>query len=180
MALPKPTPVSVSEINRKAKSLLENQLGEVCVEAEIGTLSRPSSGHWYFSLKDDRAQLSCAMFRRANMRVRFEPKVGDSVIVRGLLSIYEARGNYQLMVDHMEASGDGACSGHSRRLNRSSNQKVCLIRIAKKPFRLIASELCRYVSNGRCGRRHHQRTRSQIALKPYRNLPRSGPRCWLG
>ena len=108
MALPKPTPVSVSEINRKAKSLLENQFGEVCVEAEIGTLSRPSSGHWYFSLKDDRAQLSCAMFRRANMRVRFEPKVGDSVIVRGLLSIYEARGNYQLMVDHMEASGDGA------------------------------------------------------------------------
>ena len=108
MALPKPTPVSVSEINRKAKSLLENQLGEVCVEAEIGTLSRPSSGHWYFSLKDDRAQLNCAMFRRANMRVRFEPKVGDSVIVRGLLSIYEARGNYQLMVDHMEASGDGA------------------------------------------------------------------------
>lgn len=108
MALPKPTPVSVSDINRKAKSLLENQLGEVCVEAEIGTLSRPSSGHWYFSLKDDRAQLSCAMFRRANMRVRFEPKVGDSVIVRGLLSIYEARGNYQLMVDHMEASGDGA------------------------------------------------------------------------
>lgn len=108
MALPKPTPISVSQINRKAKSLLENQLGEVCVEAEIGTLSRPSSGHWYFSLKDDRAQLSCAMFRRANMRVRFEPKVGDSVIVRGLLSIYEARGNYQLMVDHMEASGDGA------------------------------------------------------------------------
>ena len=108
MSLPKPTPVSVSEINRKAKSLLENQLGEVCVEAEIGNLSKPSSGHWYFSLKDDRAQLSCAMFRRANMRVRFEPKVGDSVIVRGLLSIYEARGNYQLMVDHMEASGDGA------------------------------------------------------------------------
>ena len=108
MALPKPTPVSVSEINRRAKSLLENSLGEVCIEAEIGTFSKPSSGHWYFSLKDDRAQLSCAMFRRANMRVRFEPKVGDSVIVRGLLSIYEARGNYQLMVDHMEASGDGA------------------------------------------------------------------------
>lgn len=108
MPLPKPTPVSVSEINRKAKSLLENQLGEVCVEAEIGNLSRPSSGHWYFSLKDDRAQLSCAMFRRANMRVKFEPKVGDSVVVRGLLSIYEARGDYQLIVDHMEASGDGA------------------------------------------------------------------------
>lgn len=108
MPLPKPTPVSVSELNRKAKSLLENQLGEVCVEAEIGDLSKPSSGHWYFSLKDGRSQLRCAMFRRANLSVKFQPKVGDSVIVRGLLSIYEARGDYQLIVDHMEASGDGA------------------------------------------------------------------------
>ena len=107
MPLPKPTPVSVSELNRKAKSLLENHLGEVCVEAEIGDLSKPSSGHWYFSLKDGRSQLRCAMFRRANLSVKFQPKVGDSVIVRGLLSIYEARGDYQLIVDHMEASGDG-------------------------------------------------------------------------
>jgi exodeoxyribonuclease VII large subunit len=108
MPLPKPTPVSVSELNRKAKSLLENHLGEVCAEAEIGDLSKPSSGHWYFSLKDGRSQLRCAMFRRANLSVKFQPKVGDSVIVRGLLSIYEARGDYQLIVDHMEASGDGA------------------------------------------------------------------------
>ena len=108
MPLPKPTPVSVSELNRKAKSLLENHLGEVCVEAEIGDLSKPSSGHWYFSLKDGRSQLRCAMFRRANLSVKFQPKVGDSVIVRGLLSIYEARGDYQLIVDHMEVSGGGA------------------------------------------------------------------------
>ena len=108
MSLPSPPPVSVSELNRKAKSLLENQLGEVCVEAEIGDLSKPSSGHWYFTLKDARAQLRCAMFRRANMRVRFQPKLGDSVVVRGLLSIYEARGDYQLIVDDMQASGDGA------------------------------------------------------------------------
>jgi exodeoxyribonuclease VII large subunit len=108
MPLPKPTPVSVTELNRKAKSLLENQLGEVCVEAEIGDLSQPSSGHWYFTLKDGRSQLRCAMFRRANTRVGFQPKVGDSVLVRGLLSIYEARGDYQLIVDTMEASGDGA------------------------------------------------------------------------
>ena len=180
MALPKPTPVSVSEINRKAKSLLENQLGEVCVEAEIGTLSRPSSGHWYFSLKDDRAQLSCAMFRRANMRVRFEPKVGDSVIVRGLLSIYEARGNYQLMVDHMEASGDGALQRALEALKQKLQSEGLFDQDRKKPFRLIASELVSLRLQRRCGRRHHQRTRSQIALKPYRNLPRSGPRCWLG
>ena len=108
MSLPSPPPVSVSELNRKAKSLLENQLGEVCVEAEIGDLSKPNSGHWYFTLKDARAQLRCAMFRRANVRVRFQPKLGDSVVVRGLLSIYEARGDYQLIVDDMQASGDGA------------------------------------------------------------------------
>ena len=108
MPLPKPTPLSVSELNRKAKALLENQMGEVCVEAEIGDLSKPSSGHWYFSLKDGRSQLRCAMFRRANLSVKLQPKVGDSVIVRGLLSIYEARGDYQLIVDHMEAAGDGA------------------------------------------------------------------------
>jgi exodeoxyribonuclease VII large subunit len=108
MPLPKPTPISVSELNRKAKALLENQMGEVCVEAEIGDLSKPTSGHWYFSLKDGRSQLRCAMFRRANLSVKIQPKVGDSVIVRGLLSIYEARGDYQLIVDHMEASGDGA------------------------------------------------------------------------
>ena len=108
MSLPSPPTVSVSELNRKAKSLLENQLGEVCVEAEIGDLSKPSSGHWYFTLKDARAQLRCAMFRRANVRVRFQPKLGDSVVVRGLLSIYEARGDYQLIVDDMQASGDGA------------------------------------------------------------------------
>ena len=108
MPLPKPTPISVSELNRKAKSLLENHLGEVCVEAEICDLSKPNSGHWYFTLKDGRSQLRCAMFRRANLSVKFQPKVGDSAIVRGLLSIYEARGDYQLIVDHMEASGDGA------------------------------------------------------------------------
>ena len=108
MSLPSPPTVSVSELNRKAKSLLENQLGEVCVDAEIGDLSKPSSGHWYFTLKDARAQLRCAMFRRANVRVRFQPKLGDSVVVRGLLSIYEARGDYQLIVDDMQASGDGA------------------------------------------------------------------------
>ena len=108
MPLPEPTLITVSELNRKAKSLLENHLGEVCVEAEISDLSKPNSGHWYFTLKDVRSQLKCAMFRRANLSVNFEPKVGDSVIVRGLLSIYEARGDYQLIVDHIVASGDGA------------------------------------------------------------------------
>ena len=108
MPLERPTPISVSDLNRRSKSLLENHFGEVCVEGEIGDLSTPVSGHWYFNLKDSRAQIRCAMFRRANLSVRQRPQAGDKIICRGLLSIYEARGDYQLIVDHLEAAGDGA------------------------------------------------------------------------
>lgn len=108
MAFERPTPISVSDLNRRSKSLLENHFGEVCVEGEIGDLSTPASGHWYFNLKDNRAQIRCAMFRRANLSVKQRPQAGDKIICRGLLSIYEARGDYQLIVDHLEAAGDGA------------------------------------------------------------------------
>ena len=108
MPFERPTPISVSDLNRRSKSLLENHFGEVCVEGEIGDLSTPASGHWYFNLKDSRAQIRCAMFRRANLSVKQRPQAGDKIICRGLLSIYEARGDYQLIVDHLEAAGDGA------------------------------------------------------------------------
>ena len=108
MPFERPTPISVSDLNRRSKSLLENHFGEVCVEGEIGDLSTPASGHWYFNLKDSRAQIRCAMFRRANLSIKQRPQAGDKIICRGLLSIYEARGDYQLIVDHLEAAGDGA------------------------------------------------------------------------
>jgi exodeoxyribonuclease VII large subunit len=88
--------------------MLERGFSALWVEGELSNLSRPSSGHWYFSLKDDNAQLRCAMFRMKNQLIRFAPKDGMHVQVRGRVSLYEARGDYQFLVDHMEEAGEGA------------------------------------------------------------------------
>lgn len=100
--------LSVSQLNRQAKRLLEGNFPSVWVEGEISNLSRPSSGHWYFSLKDNSAQVRCAMFRSSNARLRFQAEAGQQVMARAKLSLYEARGDYQLIVEHMEPAGDGA------------------------------------------------------------------------
>lgn len=101
-------PLSVSSLNRLARSLLESNFPAVAVEGEISNLAQPSSGHWYLTLKDRNAQLRCAMFRNRNQLLRFRPRDGMQVIARGRLSIYEGRGDYQLIVDSLEEAGDGA------------------------------------------------------------------------
>ena len=100
--------LSVSELTREAKNLLESHFDGVQVEGEIGDFTAASSGHWYFTLKDAGAQVRCAMFRNANARVKVRPTKGDSVKVRGRVSLYENRGEFQLIVNHMETAGDGA------------------------------------------------------------------------
>jgi len=99
---------SVSQLNRRAKQLLETHLPLVWLSGELSSLSRPSSGHWYFSLKDDRAQVRCAMFKSANQRLRWQVEAGKQVLVRARVSLYEGRGDYQLIVEHMEEAGTGA------------------------------------------------------------------------
>jgi exodeoxyribonuclease VII large subunit len=100
--------ITVSQLNRQAKHLLEGKFSSVWIEGEISNLAQPSSGHWYFSLKDSGAQVRCAMFRSANARLRFKVEAGQQIIVRAKLSLYEARGDYQLIVEHIEPAGDGA------------------------------------------------------------------------
>ena len=99
---------SVSELNREVAALLEAEFAWIWVEAEISNLARPASGHIYFSLKDDNAQVRCAMFRSRNNSVSFKPENGQQVMVRGKVSLYQPRGDYQLIVDRMEAAGEGA------------------------------------------------------------------------
>src|ERR1700748_1001747 len=99
---------SVSRLNREVKALLERGFGVVWLEAGISNLSRPSSGHWYLSLKDANAQVRCCMFRQRNMLCRFAVKDGQKVLVRARIGLYEPRGDYQLVIDHMEDSGLGA------------------------------------------------------------------------
>ncbi|TCK17488.1 exodeoxyribonuclease VII large subunit [Thiogranum longum] len=100
--------LTVSRLNQEARELLETGLGRLWVEGEISNLARPASGHLYFTLKDARAQVSCALFRNRAVRLRFSPENGAQVLIRGQVSLYEARGNYQLIVDQMEEAGDGA------------------------------------------------------------------------
>ena len=99
---------SVSRLNREARHLLEGGLPLLWVEGEISNLARPSSGHLYFSLKDAAAQVRCAMFRTRNNHLSFVPKDGMQVLVRTRVSLYEPRGDFQLIVEHMEEAGDGA------------------------------------------------------------------------
>ncbi len=100
--------LSVSELNREVASLLEQEFAWVWVEAEISNLARPASGHIYFSLKDTGAQIRCAMFRSRNSNLGFAPENGQQVLVRGKVSLYQPRGDYQLIVDRMEIAGEGA------------------------------------------------------------------------
>jgi exodeoxyribonuclease VII large subunit len=99
--------ISVTKLNRFAKQVLESEIGQVWVSGEISNFTRAASGHWYFTLKDDKAQVRTAMFRGANQGVSFTPKHGDKVIVRANISLYEARGDYQLIAVSMEPEGVG-------------------------------------------------------------------------
>jgi exodeoxyribonuclease VII large subunit len=99
---------SVSRLNREVRALLERGFGAIWLEAEISNFSKPSSGHWYFSLKDAAAQVRCAMFRQRNMLCSFTARDGQKVLVRARIGLYEPRGEFQLIVDHMEDAGLGA------------------------------------------------------------------------
>lgn len=99
--------LSVSQLNRKAKQLLETHLSLMWVEGEISNFAAPASGHWYFTLKDANAQVRCAMFKGRNSLSRFKPKQGQQVLIRARVSLYEGRGEYQLIAEHIEEAGFG-------------------------------------------------------------------------
>ena len=100
--------LSVSDLNQLARTLLEENFSKVVVEGEISNIAVPSSGHWYLTLKDSKAQIRCAMFSNRNRLVRFQPKNGMAITAYGKLSIYGSRGDYQLIIDSIEEAGEGA------------------------------------------------------------------------
>jgi exodeoxyribonuclease VII large subunit len=99
--------LSVSQLNSQCKKTLEDNFPRVWVEGEISNYIRASSGHWYFTLKDSRSQIRCAMFKFKNSTIRFVPENGMQVTLRAKITLYEPRGDYQLICDYMELSGDG-------------------------------------------------------------------------
>ncbi|MBV2121910.1 MAG: exodeoxyribonuclease VII large subunit [Candidatus Thiodiazotropha sp. (ex Ctena orbiculata)] len=99
---------SVSRLVRETRAILEASFPLLWVSGEISNLAQPASGHIYFSLKDEAAQVRCAMFRMKRQRLRFRPENGQQVLIRAKVSLYEARGEFQLIAEHMEPAGEGA------------------------------------------------------------------------
>lgn len=96
-----------TKLNRLARTILQSEIGLVWLTAEISNFVAASSGHWYFTLKDNKAQVRAAMFKQANRYLKFRPKEGDKVLVRASVGLYEPRGDYQLIIEHLEAEGEG-------------------------------------------------------------------------
>jgi exodeoxyribonuclease VII large subunit len=125
---------TVSRLNREARGLVEGSLGSIWLEGEVSNFARPGSGHWYFSLKDDAAQVRCAMFRQRNAGLGMVPKDGMQVLVRARASVYEARGEFQLIVDHLEESGEGELRRRFERLKRQLAAEGLFDSARKRPL----------------------------------------------
>jgi exodeoxyribonuclease VII large subunit len=133
--------LTVSRLNREAKLLLEQGLGTIWLEGEISNLTRAASGHWYFSLKDANAQVRCAMFRGANLRVRFAVRDGSQVIARGRVGLYEARGEFQFVAEHLEEAGEGALRRRFEELKQKLRQEGLFEPGIKKPLPLLPKRI---------------------------------------
>ncbi|MGS0824793.1 exodeoxyribonuclease VII large subunit [Shewanella sp. 0m-8] len=107
MKSPKNDVYTVSRLNGEVRQLLEGQLGRIWLNAEISNFAAPGSGHWYLTLKDNFSQIRCAMFKGRNQAVTFRPANGQQVLVKGNISVYEPRGDYQLLIESMLPAGDG-------------------------------------------------------------------------
>ena len=125
--------LTVSQLNRMAKSQLEQHLGQVWLEGEISNFSAPASGHWYFSLKDEKSQIRCAMFKNRSYLAKFRPTNGQSVLIKAKATVYEARGEFQLVVDFIEPAGIGALQLEFERLKAKLTAQGLFAAERKKP-----------------------------------------------
>ena len=125
---------SVSELNQYAREILENSFPMIWLEAEVSNLVQPSSGHIYLTLKDKNAQVRGAMFKGRNQRLTFKPKNGDQVLVKGRLSLYAPRGDYQLIIDAMQEAGLGALQRAFEVLKRKLAAEGLFADELKKPL----------------------------------------------
>ena len=129
-----PSSISVSELNALAKALLEDHLAGLWIAGEVSNLTRAASGHYYFSLKDSRAQVRCAMFKGAAMRLAKPLKEGDHIEVSGRISIYEARGEFQITVNEVRLKGLGQLYEAYERLKAQLQAEGAFAAERKKPL----------------------------------------------
>lgn len=125
---------SIAELNSKARLLLETQLGTVWITGELSNLAAPSSGHLYFTLKDAEAQVRCAFFRPHRTRMAFAPENGQQIIAKAHVSLYEARGDYQLIITDMQLAGNGALQIAFDKLKHKLQHERLFDTARKKPI----------------------------------------------
>ena len=125
---------TVTQLNYSVRHLLEIELGQVWLTGEISNFSQPVSGHWYLSLKDENAQVRCAMFKMKNLRVNFRPQNGMQVLVRASVSLYEPRGDYQLIIESMQMAGDGLLQQQFEELKMKLAAQGLFAQEHKKPI----------------------------------------------
>ncbi|MCZ6168161.1 exodeoxyribonuclease VII large subunit [Campylobacter ureolyticus] len=140
--------ISVSELNEQAKTLLELNLSNLNVKGEISRITKHSSGHWYFTLKDKDASVSCAMFRFNNQLVKFDPKDGDEVILEASASIYKESGRYQLIVKSMKEAGTGDLEKAFLELKEKLLKEGLFSQDHKKPLPKFPSKIAVITSIG--------------------------------
>ena len=134
--LPSQSPAifTVSRLNQTVRLLLEHEMGQVWISGEISNFTQPASGHWYFTLKDDTAQVRCAMFRNSNRRVTFRPQHGQQVLVRANITLYEPRGDYQIIVESMQPAGEGLLQQKYEQLKAKLQAEGLFDQQYKKPL----------------------------------------------
>ena len=125
---------TVSRLNREVRLLVESGLPALWLEGEVSNLSRPASGHLYFSLKDEAAQVRCALWRTAALRLAFTPRNGMQLLVRARVSVYEPRGEYQLIVEHAEEAGEGVLRRRFEELKARLRAEGLFDESAKRPL----------------------------------------------
>ncbi|MCP4390168.1 MAG: exodeoxyribonuclease VII large subunit [Gammaproteobacteria bacterium] len=125
---------TVSALNFEVKQMLSQGIGTLWIEGEISNFACPASGHWYFTLKDAKAQCRAAMFRGRNSRVGFQPQNGQQVLLRAQVTLYEARGEFQLVVDHLEDAGVGELMRRYEQLKAQLSQEGLFDTAWKKPL----------------------------------------------
>ncbi|MCK3656369.1 exodeoxyribonuclease VII large subunit [Pasteurellaceae bacterium Macca] len=126
--------LTIAQLNRSVKTVLEIEFGHVWLVGEISNFSQPVSGHWYLTLKDEQAQVRCAMFRMKNQRVNFRPQNGMQVLVRATVSLYEPRGDYQVIIESMQPAGDGLLQQQFEQLKMKLASEGLFAQSAKKPI----------------------------------------------
>lgn len=132
---------SVTELALNVRRQLESEIGQIWITGEISNLATPRSGHWYFTLKDADSQLRCAMFKNRNRSVRFTPEDGQQVLMRAKISLYEPRGDLQLIGEYMEPAGEGALQIAFNRLKEKLSNEGLFDQELKRPIPTLPNKI---------------------------------------